>query len=824
MGRIEAAGRSIVRVSYIGALVAAVGVGVLGAFYESKSREAHREATRAATHDDLGKLRAALQGRIDGDIQLMRGFAGVVAYQPDMDFAHFGRLGAELIRGRSEIRSIAAAPDLRISMVHPVEGNAAAIGLDYRNAPAQRPSVELARDLGTTVVAGPVDLVQGGRGFVIRTPVFVGEEADGRSFWGLVATVLYEDGLYQVAGLLEPDLPIEVAIMGRDGWVDDGEVFFGDPAVLDRDPVTARVLLPVGGWELAAVPAGGWPAPPHPWRARGLFLLVGALVVTPIVGAAHLVASRQTRLAAIRQREAELSRLSWRLEFALTASDVGVWDVDLDTGVLLWDDRAKALFGFASRTGNFGDADWTGVLHPEDRARAVAEANAAVDGNGRFVTEYRIVRPDGEVRHIRDMASRYEGSDGTRRLVGLVWDVTADVELRDELERRRVGAEAEAEAKSRFLAAMSHEIRTPMSGVLGVLGLMLEDPLPSPQRERARIALASAQNLLEILNDILDFSKLEAHQIRICEERVDVRRLVGETVGLMGPTAQARGLTLDASIADGVPRAVLTDPMRLRQVLTNLISNATKFTEEGTIAVRVGYRDADGGMLEIEVEDTGIGIGEAEREQIFLHFVQVDNSLTRRAGGTGLGLAISRQLVELMGGAISVRSVPGMGSTFAFTVRARPAAEGVEDGQEEVAEAAELEPLRVLLAEDHATNQYLIGAYLRQAGHAVTVVSNGREAVEKAAGGEFDVVLMDVQMPELDGLTATRAIRAGPVPRVPVIALTANAMPGDRDACLAAGMTDYLAKPIDVAALHAALRRACPDRLTDAGGRRTLAG
>ena len=815
MTGIGAAGRSIMRISYVSAIVAALGVGVLGGFYESKSREASRGYERAEALDLLNVLRSELQGRLDGDIQLMRGLAGVVAYQPEIGQADFARLGAELIRGRGEIRSIAAAPNLVVTMLYPTEGNEPAIGLDYLATPDQTRAAVTARDLGTTVLAGPLELKQGGRGFVIRTPVFVGPDTGARRFWGLVSTVIDQDAFYRASGLHDPRLALDVALIGRDGRVADGEVFYGDPAILARDPVTARVNLPFGAWEMAAVPKGGWPGPGGVWLPRALFVLVGFLIVAPILGTARLVASRQNKLALIRDREAELSRLSWRLEFALAASNVGVWDVDLATGDLLWDDRAKALFGFPERTGLFGDADWTGVLHPDDRERAVAEANAAVAGNGRFVSEYRIVRPDGEVRHIRDMAALYQGADGTRRLVGLIWDVTADVARGEELDQRRLAAEAETAAKSRFLAAMSHEIRTPMSGVLGVLGLMLDDPLPDRQRERARIALASAESLLEILNDILDFSKLEAHQIRVCEESVDVRRLAAEVIDLMAPAAERKGLALRLEIDAAVPEAVATDPMRLRQVLTNLLSNATKFTEAGSIDVRIGYSADAGGTLAVEVEDTGIGIGEAQREQIFLHFVQADNSLTRRVGGTGLGLAISRQLVELMGGTIAVRSVPGMGSTFSFSVPARPAPASAAEAQAEEAPAqAMLAPIRVLLAEDHATNQYLINAYLRGAGHAVTVVANGRDAVAEAAAGGYDVVLMDVQMPELDGLAATRAIRAlpGPEARVPVIALTANAMPGDRDDCIAAGMSDYLAKPIDVRALHAALYRACPHR------------
>ena len=409
-------------------------------------------------------------------------------------------------------------------------------------------------------------------------------------------------------GLDAPDLGISVAVTAKDG-VSERAPFYGDPSILGQDPVTATVTLPHGTWEIAAVPSGGWAPPPAPWGLRALFALAAIGVVLPIVGAARAAESRQRRIAVIREREAELSRLSWRLEFAIAASGVGVWDVELATDELIWDERVRTLFGYPEREGFFSEADWAAALHPEDRARALAEAREAADRSGRFVSEYRIVRPDGEVRHIRDMASVYEAPDGTRRLVGMLWDVTADVEREQELDLRRREAEAATLAKSRFLAAMSHEIRTPMSGVLGLLGLMLDEPLPEKQRERAEIALASARGLLQILNDILDFSKLEAALIRLSEEEVAVRPLIEEVVALMAPAAAQKGIALGCEVGDAVPERVVIDAMRLRQMLTNLLSNATKFTEAGTISVSADYRRLRGdGRLSVEVRDTGIGI------------------------------------------------------------------------------------------------------------------------------------------------------------------------------------------------------------------------
>jgi two-component system sensor histidine kinase/response regulator len=512
------------------------------------------------------------------------------------------------------------------------------------------------------------------------------------------------------------------------------------------------------------------------------------------------------RSAGTGARDAELAQMSWRLEFALSASEVGVWDVDLLTDELMWDERARTLFGVTGREGFYGEADWLGALHPDDRNRALAAVNAALAGNGRFVTDYRVMLPDGQIRHLHDTAAVYRGGDGSRRLVGLVWDVTSEVSRQEELELRRAEAEAATRAKSQFLAAMSHEIRTPMSGVLGMLDLMLDDPLSDRQRERATIARASARGLLQILNDILDLSKLEAQAIQIRAESLRPRQVIREVMDLMAAGAEQKGLSLACQFSERVPEWVVADPMRLRQVLTNVVSNATKFTEAGRIAVRVDHAR---GALRVEVEDTGIGIPPEMCSRIFESFVQADTSLTRRSGGTGLGLAISKQLVELMGGRISVRSRPGAGSTFSFSIGAPP---GVAPAAAvaPLPVACDLPPLRVLVAEDNATNQYLIRAHLEAAGHAVTTVENGAQAVSAVEAHTFDVVLMDIQMPEMDGPTAARAIRnlPGPAAHLPIVALTANALPGDRESYIAAGMSDYVSKPIDIAALHAALHRA----------------
>jgi signal transduction histidine kinase/ActR/RegA family two-component response regulator len=405
-------------------------------------------------------------------------------------------------------------------------------------------------------------------------------------------------------------------------------------------------------------------------------------------------------------------------------------------------------------------------------------------------------------------------------------------ELQDEVaERRRAEAalvearEAAVEAsrlKSEFLANMSHEIRTPMNGIIGMTELALEHKLPQEVREYMQIVDSSAQALLHVINDILDFAKIEAGRLDMVAIEFDLRSLLNTISTLLGPQAAAKGLTLRCEVAANVPTRLIGDPLRLRQVLTNLLGNALKFTDHGEVRVEVTREDpaANGPettrqtALRFAVVDTGIGIADADRARIFDAFTQVDGSATRRFGGTGLGLAISSQLVRLMGGALDVDSAPGRGSRFSFLVMF-----GIAEAPVALptipAYARSTRPLAVLVAEDSPVNQLLVRRLLERAGHAVTVVETGVAAIEAVKGARFDAIFMDVQMPEMNGFDATHRIRAierDGRPRVPIIALTAHAMRGDRERCLAAGMDAYVSKPIRPELLFASLAQVTNSR------------
>jgi len=400
----------------------------------------------------------------------------------------------------------------------------------------------------------------------------------------------------------------------------------------------------------------------------------------------------------------------------------------------------------------------------------------------------------------------------------VVFDITAQKRIEESLRQAKTEAEAASQAKTEFLANISHEVRTPLNGVLAMLQLLHASPLDAVSTANVETALSAAHGLVRVLSDILDFSLLEAGRLVMHQDVLDIRGLATEIMRMLAVECQRKALRTDLTVAAAVPEWIVTDGARLRQVLFNVVGNAVKFTEHGWVRldIAVASRQRQGVHLLFTVEDTGIGIAEGLLDTIFEPFTQIDGSLTRKYGGTGLGLGIVKRLVTLLDGHILVESQPGSGTMFAFTIHALAAQAPRSASVEPSSCPCDGRKRHVLVVEDEAVNRMATVAMLKKLGYTATAVEDGDQVLDALAGESFDVVLMDIQMPRVSGVEATRRIRnaiePGINPSIPVIALTAHAMAGDRERYLASGMDAYLSKPVDMQALGETIVTVCDKR------------
>lgn len=513
-----------------------------------------------------------------------------------------------------------------------------------------------------------------------------------------------------------------------------------------------------------------------------------------------LIASQRLSAADV---SSDLTRADARLEVAVALAGIHVWEIDHQTEQLWSTGAADTFFEGTLGYADLAAGDYVAV-HPEDRQRVQSIWEDQVSRGLDRQADYRLNRSDKLVWVTGSMRTTYSAEGETERILGVLQNITGRklAELR---------ADEANDAKSAFLATMSHEIRTPLNGVLGMVQAMAANELPAVQRERLDVIRQSGESLLAILNDILDLSKIEAGKLDLEEIDFDLGEVAHGAHSTFTALANKKGLSFSLNM-DGASGVYRGDPTRLRQIIYNLVSNALKFTEKGEIRVDASRQGAE---LRLRVTDTGIGIPADKVATLFSKFAQVDASTTRRFGGTGLGLSICRQLAELMGGTLELETELGRGSIFTVTLplpRVGDQMLAVAIKAPETQDRPRLGTVRVLAAEDNAVNQLVLRTLLLQIGLEPVVVPDGLQAVAAWEHEPWDVILMDVQMPQMDGIAATRAIRARELetgrPRVPIIALTANAMSHQRSEYEAAGMDAFVSKPISINCLFEALERA----------------
>jgi signal transduction histidine kinase/ActR/RegA family two-component response regulator len=555
--------------------------------------------------------------------------------------------------------------------------------------------------------------------------------------------------------------------------------------------------------------------------------------ITGVVHVAMDISASKAAENALKESERRLANI---IDFLPDATFV----IDKEGRVIAWNRAIEKMTDLkAGKILGKGDYEYALPFYGEPRPMLIDMANKPDptlnaryynikrQENGSLVGEAYTPRLKGGVAYLLGSASALYDLEGNYwGAIESIRDITDRKHAEEELRRSKEEAESATRAKSEFLANMSHEIRTPMNAVIGLTGLLLDEPLSPGQRECVEIIRSSGDTLLAIINNILDLTKIEANMLELEYRPFDLKSCIEASLDLVAASAHEKGLSIAYTIEDNTPHVISGDPTRLNQILINLLNNAVKFTEKGGVSISVSSARPEEGEHEIHfaVRDTGIGIPEDKMPRLFQSFSQIDASTARKFGGTGLGLAISKKLVEMMQGKMWVESEDGKGSVFHFTIRAEPVTNGsvdivkpatypVSDHQEQLDHS-----LSILVAEDNHVNQIVTKKMLSKLGYRADVAANGKEVLQALEGRAYDVIFMDVQMPEMDGLEATKEIRRRwPGCRLKIIAMTAIALKGDRERCLEAGMDGYISKPTRIEAIREALE-ACSKKDGNLGG------
>ena len=766
-------------------------------------RAQERYAVQVHLEEIATNIRFNLTDRVEDNLSALERMANRWMRSGGMEEAVWRQDAAAYVADQPELQAVQwADPEYHLTWIEPLAGNERVLGLDILFEPYRAQAVMDAVNNRRTNSSAAIRLVQGGAGILTYFPLFVEDRFDGL----LV-------GVFNIDTLVETSVPSDyfnfTALVIREAG--DEISAHGTPATTATS-ARRTVELPGSVWTLDVYPTQGLFAEEYSRSPLAVFL-IGIVVSAGLAAALHALRTgvvRQTQL--IEEREAALDALErsrQRMELGVRGSAAGFWDWDIDTDELYHSPRLVELLGGPDEAITTTSQSFAARLHPEDRDATMTALKVHVSTGDAYNQRARLLCEDGSYRwfHIRGLAHRRDGR--AVRMAGSITDITDLVEAREQ-------ADAANRAKSDFLANMSHEIRTPMNGILGMARVLSGMDLSDDVRTRLDVITRSGDTLMHLLDDILDLSKIEAGQVDLEEVPFALTTITERVRALYSDVAARKGLTLTVQVDPATDRDRIGDPLRLSQIANNLVANAIKFTETGTVDVTVSSPAGDD-WVEMQVRDTGVGMTPDEAQAVFGKFVQADNSTTRRYGGTGLGLAICKGLAEQMQGEISVQSTPGAGTCF--TVRLPLPRHQQDVGPEEAvaplaadgAITLDDRPLRVLAAEDNAINQFVLRSYLADLGINTDMVADGQAAIDAFKAGDYDLVLMDIQMPVMNGEDALSAIRQferdqNRVPK-PVIALTANVMSDQVARYTRLGFDAHTEKPIHPANLERVIRQ-----------------
>lgn len=782
------------------ALIAAVVVIAADMVVERVALARFNDEARISTANTLGTLRARLEGEINSNAQLVRGLVALIAVEPDISQARFAALAEQLFRSKSQLRNIGAAPDLVIRYMYPLAGNEAAIGLDYSKNTLQRAAALRAKEVRDIVLAGPVNLVQGGQGFISRVPVFVADGSGGEGrFWGLISAVIDVNRLYIDSGLLDDDLPMQVAIRGRDARGANGELFFGAPEVFDANPVLMDVSLPHGSWQMAAIPIGGWPREvDNVVVIRSMFALSGLVIVGFFAVAGRLA---QRRIEA--EDNARQLDLRFR-DFAESSSD-WFWEMDDQLRFTYLSERfesvtgrpASAVLGKTRRELISPDALQTEAHKWDEHLNDLEEHRPFRNFEYEILPNYGgdAVTISVSGVPVFDEAGTFKGYRGSGE------DVTERIRTQNDLRAAKDEADRANQAKSAFLSSMSHELRTPLNSILGFAQVLEIDPYMN-ENERHKLALwqirKGGEHLLDLINDVLNLAQIESGRLSLSFEAINTKDIIDECISVAKTLRHTDGVSIE--FQGFVGAVVNADRVRLKQVLLNLLSNAIKYNHKGG---KVILASADVGRYQrISIADTGPGIAPDMHDELFKPFTRLGKE-SSNIEGTGIGLTITKTLIDAMGARIGFVSAPGEGTTFWVDLPLADAAQHVVTAN---AAGCELDSQvhkivgRVLYVEDNPDNIQLMETILSQVdGLQVEAAYTAEQGIAAAQSNPPNLILMDINLPGMNGLEALAELRACDKTRdIPVIAISASVMAHDVQRGLDAGFAAYLPKPLDI--------------------------